>query len=211
IWRRKVLRYLLMAGTLAVAGQAGISAFMAPFVIRVHHLPIGQVGLLVGLTLGLGGLIGMPLGGVFSDWSDRRSAAGGIRMAALVILAAVPVAVSGFLAPSLFSMVPAIGVALILISFYYGATFSTFLGHTPVPMRGAALAFMIVAMNLGGYGLGPQYAGALSDLLRHLGVAEPLRWALVGVTGFFVCAGILFLLARRAIEQEQATAAQPRR
>jgi predicted MFS family arabinose efflux permease len=202
VWKRKVLRYLVCAGTLAIAGQAAIGAFLAPFLIRIHQLPIDRVGLIVGMTLGVGGMIGMPLGGVFADWSERRSPVGGVRVAALSMLAAALLAVTALLVSSVAWAIPAIALYAILMSFYYAAAFSTFISHTPVPMRGAAIALMIIMMNLGGYGLGPQAVGLLSDCLNNAGVLQPLRLALLGASGFFLIAGIFFWLVKRAIEQD---------
>src|SRR3546814_15782428 len=46
--------------------------FMAPFLIRVHGLSVEDAGLLLALTYGVGGMIGMPLGGVITDAIRKR-------------------------------------------------------------------------------------------------------------------------------------------
>src|SRR3546814_17812364 len=69
---RKVLRLLLLAGAFSIGGQAACGAFMAPFLIRVHGLRVEDAGLLLALTSGVGGLIGMPLGGVITDAIRKR-------------------------------------------------------------------------------------------------------------------------------------------
>lgn len=204
LWRRKVLRWLIVACVLTIAGQASIGAFFAPFLIRVHGLPIAEVGLIVGLTLGIGGMLGTALGGVFSDWSDRRSPVGGIRMAALTMLASAVLAVAGLLQPNLALAIALLGGYILLMSFYYGAVYNTFVSNTPVPMRGSAIAVMIILMNLLGYGLGPQVAGILSDLFGGAGIADSLRWALVCTSGFFVLAGLCFRIAQVTLARELA-------
>src|SRR3546814_18960707 len=45
---------------------------MAPFLIRVHGLSVEDAGLLLALTYGVGGMIGMPLGGVITDAIRKR-------------------------------------------------------------------------------------------------------------------------------------------
>ncbi len=204
MWKRKVLRYLTIACVLTIAGQSSIGAFFAPFLIRVHHLPLAQVGLVVGLTLGLGGMAGTALGGVFSDWSDRRSPVGGIRMASMTMLAAAVIAVAGLLQASLVLGVGLLGVYVFLMSFYYGAVYNTFISNTPVPMRGAAIAVMIILMNLLGYGLGPQIAGILSDSFNRAGTPDSLRWALVCTSGFFVLASAFFWAGKTALARDLA-------
>src|SRR3546814_17405945 len=52
--------------------QAACGAFMAPFLIRVHGLSVEDAGLLLALPYGVGGMIGMPLGGVITDAIRKR-------------------------------------------------------------------------------------------------------------------------------------------
>src|SRR3546814_19724670 len=70
-----------------------------------------------------------------------------------------------------------------------------------VHMRGVLAAIFAVAMTMIGYGFGPPLAGVSSDLFRALGVAEPLRWALVVTASFFALSGVVFLRAAAAIEK----------
>src|SRR3546814_14942429 len=56
-------------------------------------------------------------------------------------------------------------------------------------------------MTMIGYGFGPPLAGVSSDLFRALGVAAPLRWALVVTASFFALSGVGFLSAAAAIEK----------
>ena len=204
LWQREVLRWLIVACVLTIAGQAAIGAFFAPFLIRVHGLPIAQVGLIVGLTLGIGGILGTSLGGVFSDWSDHRSPLGGIRVAAITMLAAAVLAIAGLLQESLPLAIALLGAYILLMSFYYGAVYNTFVSNTPVPMRGSAMAIMIIMMNLLGYGLGPQVAGILSDAIGRAGMADPLRWALACTSCFFILASLFFRIAQAALARSLA-------
>ena len=125
-------------------------------------------------------------------------------LARQAMLIAASLAIAALLAPAVEWVVPLVGLYAAVLSFYYGAAFSAFIAHTPLPMRGAALALMIVMTNLGGYGLGPQTTGIFSDVMNKAGLPDPLRWALIGVTGFFIVAAVLFRLAMRAIEAQSA-------
>ncbi len=197
-----VLMLLLIASMLGVTGQAGMSAFLAPFFIRVHHLPISQVGLLVGATLGAGGLLGMPLGGMIADRLGKVKPGRPSRFVALAALIAAPVAAAGFLSPSVPVAVGLIGFYSLLASTYYGSTFSSFMSSAPVSVRGSAGAFMIVILNLVGYGCGPQLSGVFSDMLKAQHVDQPLRWALVIMAGFYILAAMFFWLAGWALDRK---------
>jgi predicted MFS family arabinose efflux permease len=206
-----VLFLLLLASMLGVTGQAGMSAFLAPFFIRIHGLPIGTVGILVGATLGAGGLLGMPIGGMIADRLGKTKPGRPSRFVALAALIAAPVAAAGFLVPSVPLAVGLIGTYSLLASTYYGSTYSSFMSNAPVSVRGAAGAFMIVILNLVGYGAGPQLSGLFSDTLKAHHVDQPLRWALVIMTGFYILAAAFFWLAGWALDRkarrEAATAA----
>jgi predicted MFS family arabinose efflux permease len=198
ILTKPILIFLLLASMLGVTGQAGMSAFLAPFFIRIHHLPIDQVGLMIGGTLGIGGLLGMPLGGFIADKLGHQKPGRPSRFVALAALIAAPVAAAGFLVPSVPVALGLIGFYSLLASTYYGSTFSAFLSNAPVSVRGSAGAFMIVVLNLVGYGLGPQLSGIFSDHFKAAHIVEPLRWALVAMTGFYVLAAAFFWLAGMA-------------
>ena len=68
----------------------------------------------------------------------------------------------------------------------------------------AHIAVMIILMNLLGYGLGPQVAGILSDAIGRAGMADPLRWALVCTSCFFILASLFFRIAQAALARDLA-------
>ncbi|MBV8200944.1 MAG: hypothetical protein JOZ15_10015 [Acidobacteria bacterium] len=119
-------------------------------------------------------------------------------------LLAAPAAAAGFLVPSVPLAVGLIGLYSLLAATYYGSTFSSFMSSAPVSVRGSAGAFLIIALNLVGYGLGPQLSGLFSDGLKTLGVADPLRWALIAMTVFYALAALFFWGAGRALDKAAA-------
>ncbi len=203
VWRRKALLLLAVAAVLVIAVQAGITAFIAPFFSRVHHLPDDKAGILVGVVLGAGFAIGTPLGGLFSDRLSRRSAQGGCRFVAAVVFLAAPFAVAAFLSPGVVISAICLFIYATMGASYYAGAFSLYLGLAPTAMRGALGAFLMVLMNLAGYGLGPQLAGVMSDLASHAGAADPLRLALSLMTIMLVIASVFFLSAGRAMVAEE--------
>lgn len=194
-WKRKSMLFLILGAVCMIISQAGIGAFIAPFLIRIHQMPLDQVGGLVALAWGGGGLFGLPLGGVFADRLAKSSAANGPRFVALSAVLTAPIAMCAFLMPSAYGTLLLIFVTSVVGHAYYGATFSAYLSVAPAAIRGAAGALLIVALNLIGYGVGPQLTGILSDVYEAQGLADPLRWALISIATVYFLAAIFFVAA----------------
>jgi predicted MFS family arabinose efflux permease len=203
-WRRKTMLFLILAAISMIIAQAGIGAFIAPFLIRVHGMPIDQVGGLVALAWGGGGLFGLPLGGIFADRVAKAAPSHGPRFVALSAVITAPLAMSAFLVSTPYAALALIFAASVVGHAYYGATFSVYLSVAPAAIRGAAGALLIVALNLIGYGVGPQMTGILSDLFAHAGIANSLRWALVAAASVYFIAALFFVLASFTVARDQA-------
>src|SRR3546814_1855424 len=89
---------------------------------------------------------------------------------------------------------------------YYAVTFSCFVTETPSHLRAGASSTMFLAMNLFGYGLAPQFTGVTSDLAAAVGMADPLRFALVCSAMLFAVGGLFLILAGRALRRDQEAA-----
>ena len=206
--QRKTMLFLLLAAVSMIIAQAGIGSFIAPFLIRIHGLPIDQVGGMVALAWGGGGLFGLPLGGIFADRAAKGSPERAPRFVALSAALTAPLAIAAFLAPN-----PTLALALvfgcsIVGHAYYGATFSVYLSVAPAAIRGAAGALLIVALNLIGYGVGPQFTGILSDVFAAQGVANSLRWALVSVSCVYLVAALFFVASSFTVRRDLASAGE---
>lgn len=204
---RKVLWLLLLAGAFSIGGQAACSIFMAPFLMRVHGLTIGQAGPLLALTYGIGGMIGMPLGGVVTDYIRKRRPGHELGFFGIVNICVSLIATAAFLMPDWRPAVALLGLYAAGAVFYYGVTFSSFVTETPPHLRAGASATMFLSMNLFGYGVAPQFAGIVSDAASHFGFANPLRVALVASGTLFAIGGLFLILAGRALRRDHAAEA----
>jgi MFS family permease len=205
--RIRPLLLILLAGVSVVAAQAGIGAFSSPFLIRTHGLSVEEAGYAIGAIKAPTGIVGILIGGLLADRLARRSKTAGLTGVAFAMLLAVPFVAGAMLTHNWTIALACIGAFNFLNYLYYGATFAAYMSLAPVHMRGALAGTLAVAMTLGGYGLGPPFVGMVSDIFAGLGVAEPLRWALLLSGSFFALAGILFLLATRSIRRMESDAA----
>ena len=205
---RKVLWLLLLAGAFCIGGQAACSTFMSLFLIQVHGFDVGHAGLLLALTYGIGGMIGMPLGGFVTDAIRKRYPGRELGFFGKVNIGVSVVAAAAFLVPDWRIAVALLGVYAAGAVFYYGVTFSSFVTETPSHLRAGASATMFLAMNLFGYGLAPQFAGIASDTARALGFANPLRFALVCSGALIAIGGVFLILAGRALRESRDAEAE---
>lgn len=197
------LLWLLLGSVSVILAMAGLSAFMTPFMIRVHGLAVDEAGFIVALIKGPTGIIGIVLGGFFADWLTRRSSASAMRGCAILISIATPLAIVGLFADSWFVTALFFAAYNFFNYTYYGATFATYMTFAPVRMRGALSSILLIATNLVGYGVGPTMAGTLSDVFAGFGFADPLRWSLAVVGLFFAVAALCFARASAHIRKTE--------
>lgn len=197
IRQRPSLSFLIFGAVASICAQAGISAFMPSLYVRMHGLELAQVGLIIALIKGVGGVIGMPLGGFISDYVTKRSIALSPLAVCFAMLLSAPLAALGIFSPSIIVSIVAFFLYDIAVQIYLGPTMATYLSLAPANLRGAMSSFLIVAMNLVGFGVGALLTGAMSDLFLSLGINQPLRYAMLAMAPFFVLSALFYLQASR--------------
>jgi predicted MFS family arabinose efflux permease len=200
-------------GTLGCAFTSFISlgsaAFLGSFLIRIHHLSVGQAGLWLGLALGIGGSLGSWLGGVLCDHFGRRDRRAYMVLPGVASLLGGGLVLAAVLAPSVEAALLLLAGSAVLTSFWYGPVFSTVQGIVPPSSRATAAAVHLFVVNIIGLGLGPVAIGMVSDLLNvgvgplgALGPAEGLRWSLAISAGAAVIAAGFFAAAATKVSAE---------
>lgn len=204
----KTLLWIIGGAILVIMGQAGSGSFSATFFVRIHELELAKAGLFTGLILGLGFAIGTVTGGFIADKMAKTSAGGGCRFIAIVTLLAVPFGMIGFTVPILAVAIPCLFAFQVLGTCFYAATLSIILNFSPLKMRGSIITYVSIALNLGGYGFGPQVTGVISDLYRVLGVTEPLRWALVSTVAIMLISAAFYFIAAQRLNRNARVSAE---
>jgi predicted MFS family arabinose efflux permease len=207
LWTRKTLLYLLLAAMIQTTAQSAVGAFLAPFFIRIAHVPVREAGLWVSVALGIGAAVGMLIGGVMGDVLAKRSPGLSIGVVGFAMIGAGGCALMAFASAEALSIVAWAGVFSVLLALYYGPTYATYMSLAPLAHRGALGALIVVLNSLVGYGLGPPLVGALSDLIARQGIAESLRWALSAVVCLYFVAALFFLAASRTAGRDAKAAA----
>lgn len=193
MWRQRPLRLMLFGAVLNAITSFGVLAWLPTFLIRVHGIELGAVGLYLALSIGLGGALGTMLAGRLSDRFARRAAAWLCWTPALFLLVSKPFAIAGFLAD-----LRMLALGLLIVPFAFGAaymasTISVLHGGVEASERPMASAIMLLCINLLGMGIGPLFVGTVSDLWPSGGVAA----GLVALQSFGIAGIVLIFLAGR--------------
>lgn len=206
LWGLKTFRYLTIASALHALTAYGVLQWNPSYIIRSFGLGTREVGLHVGLIIGIAGVVGTLVGGFASDWLGKRDYRWYLWFPALFTALAIPFYFATFLAGSaahalLFFTMPAL-----VGSLFTGPAFAMVQALAPTRMRAMAASIYLFILNIVGLGLGPLTVGIASDLLHPALGAASLRWSLCGVSVFEFAAVYFFMLAAKTAKAETTAA-----
>lgn len=173
---------LILASVASTAMSASVFSAWAPtYLVRVHHLDIGEVARLVGPINGVGGFLGSLLGGFVAAHLVKRTGQerGALWLPCGALMLAVPAA-----AVFVFSDSPVLAMVALAVQAFLWATkiapcYAVALSLVPPRLRAFSVSLLLMVSGVVGYGAGPTLVGLFSDLLEpHYGVLA-LRYALV--------------------------------
>ncbi len=193
------LRYAGLGFSFLAFVGYGIGGWTPPFFIRVHGQDSGEVGVIVGTTAAVAGLLGVTFGGLLADRLRRRVHGGRLYVGLLAAVLPIPLAL-WMLTTDNVTLAYVINFPLtFLTAMWIGAGASTVQDLVLPRMRAVASAAYILVLTLVGFALGPYVIGQLSDALGDLPAA--MRWSLV-VCGLSVS---FLALALRHLEHDEKT------
>jgi predicted MFS family arabinose efflux permease len=212
LWGVPSYRNILIATSFNAIGGYAILQWAPSFFIRSHGLGTAEIGLSLGLVVGISGAVGVLGGGWISEHLGKRNKAWYTLVPALAMLVATPFYYSVFLVgdPQLAFLLFAI--PSVLNYAYLSPIFASVQLLAEPRTRALAAAILLFVTNLIGAGLGPQIIGLISDALEPSLGLESLRWALCIVITAKGIASINYWLASRtiaadiALREEQAIA-----
>jgi predicted MFS family arabinose efflux permease len=202
MWGLKSFRHLSLAGSLHAFVGYGVGLFLPSFFMRIHGFGLAETATYLFL-IGLTGMIGTFLGGFLGDRLGVRDKRWYAWVPGIATIAAVPFAVAFYLWEDpivmLFLAIP----GAILGPMYLGPTFGMTQTLVKPHMRAMASAILLFILNLIGLGLGPLFAGFLSDQLRPEFGIESIRYSLliVAVAGN-VWAALHYYLASLTLRED---------
>ena len=204
LWGLKAFRHLSFAGALHAFVGYGVGLFIPSFFMRVHGFGLAETSTYLFL-IGLTGVIGTYLGGYLGDWMGKKDKRWYMGVPGIATIISVPFAVLFYTTGDpMLAIILAIPGA-ILGPMYLGPTFATTQTLVPPAMRSTASAILLFVLNLIGLGLGPVFAGFLSDTLRPGYGEESIRYSLLilAVAGN-IWSALHYYLASRTLREDLA-------
>lgn len=158
--------------TIAAFCGYGISSFQSLFINRTFGLTAGEAALWINAPVGVASAIGTVATGWLAERMARRHPTAIAWLPAIGLTASVPLYVMAFSTDHLWICLVALSVAGCIKYGYLAAQYTIGQGVVSAQVRAVSTAILLFLVNLLGYGLGPLFIGALSDLLFSLQVAD---------------------------------------
>ena len=182
MWRQKSSRHLCVAIVLFFTMGQGLGQWFGAFMIRTHGMSTAELGLWLGLSFGVGGMIGVLGGGYIAGrWFGSNERAQ-MRLTAVMVGLLLPCSAAFLLTPAKrWALIALVPWALVL-NFFFGPAFALLQRLVADEMRATTVAVVMLLANLIGMGVGPQIVGVLSDGLRPSFGSDSLRYAMLSVS-----------------------------
>jgi len=177
MWGMKAFRHMSLASALHAFVGYGVALFLPAFFMRVHGFGLKETSTYLFL-IGLSGAIGTFFGGYLGDklgMTDKRWYMG---IPCIATVLTVPFAMILYTTDNAQLALLVAVPSTILGAMYLGPTFAMTQSMVPPSMRALASAILLFILNLIGLGLGPVFAGALSDFFKEAYGEESIRYSL---------------------------------
>lgn len=192
---QKAMVFMLLGGVLTCVSANAFLAGVPLYFIRVHSVPLGELGIALGLLLGGVGGVGAIVIGKICDRLSAKDLRWRPWIIALTSLLALPFAAAFLLVETKAAAYAIYAIPSFFGLIYASISYAAMQELAPPRMRAMASAVMLLCLTLIGIGVGPVLVGVLSDAFAaELGarsIARALLWLLtlnVASAGFYLIA-----------------------
>ncbi len=199
LFHTPTLRHVSLGVALLAFSGYGLAGWTPVFFRRVLEQPTGEVGIYVGLTAAVAGVLGVTLGGLLADRLRRSRPEG--RLYVAMIGAVLPIPLAWWMLSTRDATTAYLlnfPVSL-LGSIWIGVGASTVQDLVLPRMRAVASACYLLVITFVGFALGPYCIGELSDSLGDLSAA--LRLSLL----VNLLAVVFLWRARHTLHRDEST------
>ena len=196
--RRSFILMCIAGAFLAINSYATLT-WTPTFLMRVHHLSLGEAGATFGPVRGLASIAGVVLGGGFTGWAARGNPKWLLLLPAIAAAISVPAEFVFLLSNNL----PTAFVGLAIASFagiiHLGPSYAALALIAPSSMRATTTAIFLFCVNIVGQIVGPFTIGWLNDRWASAYGPEAIRYSMILGCGCALIASVLLMFAARSI------------
>lgn len=179
LWSQPAFRWIVIGSTLVQFLGTGVVNWLPSMLERSHSMVEDEVGIKLGLAIGVAGSIGtLILGGLVADRLSKRDLRWGLWVLVIGELLLIPGYALVLIAPTGDLAITAFVLPAMLATFFMGPVLALTQALAPTNMRATAGALLMFIISLVGAGLGPVAVGLLSDILNPTLGEDSLRAAL---------------------------------
>ncbi len=157
--------WVIVSGALHNFNMYALGAFVAPFLVRFHHMSFFAAGWIAAMVYGFTGILGLTVGGALADRLYAKRVDGRLIVGTASIVICVPLMFLGLRRPAGdvtgFAILMGLGVGVMFA--YYSTVYSTIHDVVEPSLRGTAMALYFFAMYVLGASMGPVGTGLASD------------------------------------------------
>jgi predicted MFS family arabinose efflux permease len=203
------LRHALLGGALYSTWAFGLLWWIPSFLVRSHHMSLGDAGGAVSLMHGIGGtavLLGTTL--LMGKLIRRDARTVPWFLTLCCALGAIP----SFLALVVSTRSTALSMLWLFVPLSYapiGPCFALVQNLVPAPMRSKVVGLFLLMTTVGNLVIAPQLVGIASDLLAPRFGADSLRMALVPLSLVSCWAALHFWTCSRNLKDGLIRAGNP--
>jgi MFS family permease len=218
---KRSLLMITLGATFWAFTHNAIGAFSGAFFLRTHRDqlivlashwhglsgatlgPTGFLGVALGLSGGLFGVLGTLFGGWLTDRLLRRDQAAYMTVLAVTRFIGIPISTSAFLVNDVGVALMLLAVGNFLTAMGAGGLYASISSLVRPEFRATAFAAFGLVVNITAVMFGPLAAGILSDVMAaQLGPIEGLRWSLLVMNGLAMLCVFVYWGARRPLVRE---------
>lgn len=200
--------YLAIVGAAACISVAGYSltTFAPAYLMRVHDMSLGQVGVQYGIASGVAGILGLLVVGHVADRLSARDPRWLLSLTMAMIAALLPFSSLAFLVKSSTLTVCFLALSYVVGIAYMAPSIAAIQRLAAPAQRATASAVLLFFSAILG-SAGPFFTGVISDALKaDLGDMSLGRALLIIVPAMQVLAIVFYFLATRRFLREIVTA-----
>jgi predicted MFS family arabinose efflux permease len=196
--QRRSFIHMAIGSGLASLNAYAVLSFFPSFLERSHGMDLQQIGVALGLIIGISTGTGFVGGGLLADRVGQSKKRYSLWVVAAAMLLGWLFVFPLYLATSAWLVLALFFVPSVLNNAYVGVIFAQNQGLIRPRMRSLGSSLLLFVINVLGLGLGPLFAGLLSDWLDGSAGDESLRYSLliIGAITLPWTAGHFFLAGR---------------